>query len=69
MNKSSMPWGVFASQRPAMLRYARKSRGLSVEPPAESRPSPCGRGCQRLADRSLRSRKNSPFTRFFTDFL
>lgn len=53
-------WGVFAPQRPAMLRYARKRRGLCVEPPAESRPSPCGRGCQRLAVRSPRSRKSSP---------
>lgn len=53
--------GVFASQRTAMLRYVRAVRGLSVEPPAESLPAPFGRGCQRLAGRSLRSRKSSPF--------
>ncbi len=53
-------WGVFALQRPAMLRYVRAMRGLSVEPPAESRPTPFGRGCQRLAGRSLRSRNGSP---------
>ena len=69
MNKPSIPRGVFALQRPAMLRYARKDCGLGVEPPAESRPSPCGRGGQRLADRSLRSRKLSPFKRFSAELL
>ncbi|CAE6867361.1 hypothetical protein R75465_08051 [Paraburkholderia aspalathi] len=50
--------GVFAPQRPAMLRYARKRSGQCVEPPSESRPSSCGRGCLRLAVRSLCSRKS-----------
>ncbi len=57
----SIHWGVFAPQRPAMLRYGHALRGLSVEPPTESLPAPFGRGCQRLAGRSLRSRKSSPF--------
>lgn len=61
--------GVFAPQRPAMLRYDRAMHGLSVEPPAESLPAPFGRGCQRLADRSLRSRKSSPFQRIALSML
>jgi hypothetical protein len=48
-------WGVFAAQIPAMLRYARTLRGLGVEPPSESRPSPFGlRITHKLNDHAIR---------------